>query len=1252
MHRRCNLQMLGLGRADRLTAILTHFGILLIAVMIMLSIDARWLSDLRFPGGVQAQFQSNITTVDVSLPSTSTGVTGGTLAVRIFSPSSTSRMRHSEGAPVLILAPGADNPGSLEAPVPQATGAIRISFIYPGGRDLATQRSSSGSYDYRGERSIAAMRDVILYAAGQLPDSNGRRIGQVVPVPVLSNNIGLFGSSNGGNMVIAVLAAHGAQLASYVKYVIQWESPVLSQVATVDAGPTRLYCSNNRRESLASGNPWYRPEGNSLTELAIDYSRIRYSPTNASVSVFFDGNGDGRYTTIADPTRPGCQTPDLNGDGQISTLEDRPLGAYGSATGKQYYSRQATSALAASGTVQSWPTTIATAEEAATYWDQREAVRLYGQAIAQVPRLEAMVLTSYADHVQTTMTENAHVRMAFEHLNNHGVWVRINPARQSAIGVDPRLSTRSDLPETPANTAPADWTARSTYTYPDNVESIYWAAAVYEMADRARANSMLMVDPTSQTFASAAGSSPLTIESNGAWTAQESLDWVTLSKNSGSGNDKVTISVSANQSPQDRSGAITVSSGNITRTVNLTQRKFEPALSLSATTLSFEETGGTSSLTVSSNTAWNVSDNADYVSITPVTGTNNGTITVNCLANNQTQSRSATITVTASGAAPLTISLTQKGLTTSTTPVSDYGIFSINVQDFSYPEKSIATVNRILDVHEKHNIPVDIYLTTTMIDLFEQLSPQLVQRLKTSPVASVSYHVRPPKPYYTGFDWAGLGSKSTTEQFNSILNYETHGLDLTTGQPTAASGGYQKLKDVLGYAPWAASAQADGGLAQQAALVFKSLGSRFRVIHGRVSNLGDKQDDIYVRPEHYDLLLFQTVGQDVRTVIENGVTQARQAAGAKAPYFVGIKMHDNDFFAVDSAWVTVYVNSSRRPPFNTAKKSELLSDADQQAIWQHYESTVAYVASQQSRFKSVGLPTVWQMLGTTSVPAPAPTPQIATKIYVSGTMHIETNRLRWPNVDKLLAFFERATKAGKVGNQGTAMKWSVGADIGWLTGEQRAAEVIAKLEAMGVEMDIHAHEFADRANCAAQITRLGGHPNKVSSGNTVTEIDALRKPVTGSNGATWQAAILYGTNLNPGHAVGADDKSYGVWRPKSGSEYTVHDPTGNLISVGGGPRTLEGATAIIDKIKSTSGLLPVYSTTVMVHPDTLVVVGTSDGIEKIETWASSAGLSQVVKWANLTETAAAWVAAGGKASRVTDVSTMTVSTGSTGADPR
>lgn len=176
------------------------------------------------------------------------------------------------------------------------------------------------------------------------------------------------------------------------------------------------------------------------------------------------------------------------------------------------------------------------------------------------------------------MTENAHVRMAFENLNNLGVWVRINPGRQTAVGVDLRLASRTDLPDNSANTAPADWTARAAYTYPDNTEGTYWAAAIYEMADRARASALLTVNPTILPFESAVGSSSLTIESSGTWSVQESLDWVTLSRSSGSGNDAVNVAVTANQSLQDHTGTITVGSASTTRTVTVTQKGFEPAL--------------------------------------------------------------------------------------------------------------------------------------------------------------------------------------------------------------------------------------------------------------------------------------------------------------------------------------------------------------------------------------------------------------------------------------------------------------------------------------------------------------------------------------------------------------------------------------------------------------------------------------------------------------------------------------------------
>lgn len=60
-----------------------------------------------------------------------------------------------------------------------------------------------------------------------------------------------------------------------------------------------------------------------------------------------------------------------------------------------------------------------------------------------------------------------------------------------------------------------------------------------------------------------------------------------------------------------------------------------------------------------------------------------------------------------------------------------------------------------------------------------------------------------------------------------------------------------------------------------------------------------------------------------------------------------------------------------------------------------------------------------------------------TLLYISGTTHIESKPQTWPNVDAFLNFLQQVTALG--------MKWSVGADIGWLEGEPRADQHISIL---------------------------------------------------------------------------------------------------------------------------------------------------------------------------------------------------------------
>jgi len=438
-------------------------------------------------------------TIDVDLPSDSTGVPGGTLAVRVVAPASPADTRYPDGAPVVVYAVGGTSAGSLRTQqLSLADDVIQIYFLFPGGTDLG--RSSDGTYDYRGPNSIVALRDVVLYAAGELTDSLGRTIDDVVPVPVLHDEIGLFGSSNGGNIVVAVIAEYGIDLAGSVRYVIQWESPISSQITTKELGAVTLDCPGSGQQYLLAVNPRYRGYG--PQELDVDYSQLAYDSGSSRQPLFWDGNGDGRYTTIIDPST-GCRTPDLDLNGTLELDEDFPLRMDGA---RQSYSRTATRALADQNTFGgSWPADVPTVAETDAFWDLREAVRLYATAFANISdpatgsghRLEGMVLVSIVDHHSQVAPDKPHIRQAFDGWDGAGHWVRLNPARDYVVEVDPTLSSRADLPDNAPNTAPADWTDAGSYASPEDLDDVYFAAAIHEMADRAHAAASATPTPTS-----------------------------------------------------------------------------------------------------------------------------------------------------------------------------------------------------------------------------------------------------------------------------------------------------------------------------------------------------------------------------------------------------------------------------------------------------------------------------------------------------------------------------------------------------------------------------------------------------------------------------------------------------------------------------------------------------------------------------------------------------------------------------------
>jgi hypothetical protein len=249
----------------------------------------------------------------------------------------------------------------------------------------------------------------------------------------------------------------------------------------------------------------------------------------------------------------------------------------------------------------------------------------------------------------------------------------------------------------------------------------------------------------------------------------------------------------------------------------------------------------------------------------------------------------------------------------------------------------------------------------------------------------------------------------------------------------------------------------------------------------------------------------------------------------------------------------------------------------------------------------------------------------ATQLYISGTFHVETNRKSWPDVDAFLAFIEQATALG--------MKWSIGADVGWLEGEPRAAEVVQKTTALGVEWDVHTHVHADRARAAALIRQFGGQPTSVYSGFLIQDWNEFVPEAT-YRGESWTAHILWGAVNCPGHRPGCDEQTPGIWSPADADNYTAHDPAGTLIHVGDGTHQLADGIALAEKIAAGQVNAPVVSFTVMVTPSTLQIFPGEDGLEEIRAFYAQMNEYDFVRWATIEETARARDAAGRISSQI------------------
>ena len=178
----------------------------------------------------------------------------------------------------------------------------------------------------------------------------------------------------------------------------------------------------------------------------------------------------------------------------------------------------------------------------------------------------------------------------------------------------------------------------------------------------------LSVSPSSVTLQKASGSqATITISANQGWTISGVPSWASVSKNSGSGSDTVTITASSeNTSTDERSATITVT-GNISGSDTVTVRQLATPIvwSVSPPSISLEadDTSG-HTITVTSNTSWTITDYPEWVEVSKTSGSGSDTVTVNAKSEYQGDSqRSGTITFRNTHGQTKTVSITQSAAT-------------------------------------------------------------------------------------------------------------------------------------------------------------------------------------------------------------------------------------------------------------------------------------------------------------------------------------------------------------------------------------------------------------------------------------------------------------------------------------------------------------------------------------------------------------------------------------------------------------
>ena len=248
---------------------------------------------------------------------------------------------------------------------------------------------------------------------------------------------------------------------------------------------------------------------------------------------------------------------------------------------------------------------------------------------------EATDITTNSASVQVSMDEN-------DRIDEIGVLC----SADSLFQVSTIKNSTQDLTNTTYRFSLSNLAAGTKYFYrayaTSKSSSIYGSTKSFQTKEIELTTSLdnIGVSDESKTY-------PVEIRSNTEWKAVSNQEWCTVSPEMGTGRDSIYIHVQENTVATERQAVISVTAGNKTKEIKVSQSGRDASLSVSSNYFSVSPERNTYELQINTNQSWTLSSNQSWCTVSSSSGNGDNTVSFTVTENTTEEERTAVLTVQA-----------------------------------------------------------------------------------------------------------------------------------------------------------------------------------------------------------------------------------------------------------------------------------------------------------------------------------------------------------------------------------------------------------------------------------------------------------------------------------------------------------------------------------------------------------------------------------------------------------------------------